>query len=235
MSPQQDTAIWLAEGTFGIVNTEQEGKAIGQRLRKMEDRILLATNNAGKVRELREMLTGSRIIVASLPDFPEIDEVEETAQTFAENARLKASGYARQARLASLADDSGLEVAALGGRPGVLSARYGGEGKTFDEKMQMLLGELALINGDGRRARFVSSIAISDAQGNILAESTGVCNGRIATGPRGVGGFGYDPLFIPDGYEKTFGELPPALKTKISHRARAFREIIPFLRDYMAD
>ncbi|MFZ1701519.1 MAG: RdgB/HAM1 family non-canonical purine NTP pyrophosphatase [Pyrinomonadaceae bacterium] len=201
----------------------------------MENRILLATNNEGKISELRDMLIGSPIIVASRADFPEVDEVEETALTFAENARLKASGYARQTGLVALADDSGLEVAALGGRPGVLSARYGGEGKSFDQKMRMLLGELAQIDGGDRQARFVSSIAISDVEGNILIESRGVCNGRITTEPRGLEGFGYDPLFIPDGYENTFGELPSAVKAKISHRAAAFREIIPFLRDYMAD
>lgn len=180
------------------------------------------------------MLAGTPFDVQSLDSYPDIIEVEETGLTFIDNAQLKASGYARQTGLLSLADDSGLEVASLGGRPGVLSARYGGEGTSFADKMAMLIAELDAAGGNDRRARFVCAMAVADADGNILFTSKGICPGNLGTAPRGTGGFGYDPLFVPDGSENTFGELPDAVKREISHRARAFSEIIPFLRHFIA-
>ena len=197
-------------------------------------KLLLATNNSGKVCELREMLGDLPFELVGLADFPAVIEVEETGLTFNENARLKASGYALQAGLIALADDSGLEVEALGNRPGVLSARYGGENSSFAEKMAKLLGELDKTGDEKRRARFVCSMAVADAAGNILYSSEGVCEGKIAANPRGTGGFGYDPLFVPDGFDETFGELSEGIKRQISHRARAFSEIIPFLRHLTA-
>jgi XTP/dITP diphosphohydrolase len=197
-------------------------------------KLLIATNNIGKVRELREMLADLPVEIVGLDQF-QTEEVDETGTTFAENARLKAVGYSLQTRIAALADDSGLEVDALGGRPGVLSARYGGEGVGFDKKMEMLLAELERSGSENRRARFVSAVAIADETGNILETKLGTCEGRIAQFPRGSGGFGYDPIFIPDGYDKSFGELSDEIKSQISHRARAFREIIPFLGHFMAD
>lgn len=180
------------------------------------------------------MLAGLDLEIRGLNEFPAAVEIEETGETFAENARLKAIGYARQTGLPALADDSGLEVAALGGRPGVLSARYGGEGTSFAEKMEKLLDELKNIDPTDRRARFVCSIAISGPDGEILYESEGICSGRIALSPMGTGGFGYDPLFVPDGHELTFGELPDSVKQNISHRSRAFSQIIPFLQHFNA-
>ena len=200
----------------------------------MPNTILLATNNDGKITELRSLLVGAAVNFLGLSDFSHVSAVDETGQTFAENARLKAAGYARQTGLISLADDSGLEVAALGGRPGVLSARYGGDATTFARKMANLLDELGQTGGNDRRARFVCAMAFADEQGQILFESEGVCDGRIASFPRGSGGFGYDPLFIPNGYDETFGELSEGIKQKISHRAGAFEQIIPFLRDFIA-
>jgi XTP/dITP diphosphohydrolase len=200
----------------------------------MQKRILIATNNAGKVRELQQLLEAEPIELLSLSDVPGVREVDETGDTFAENARLKAIGYALQTGLPALADDSGLEIDALGGRPGVLSARYGGENTSFDEKMRKVLAELAGVPGSLRTARFACALAIADDGGNVLFETSGICAGRIADEPRGAGGFGYDPIFIPDGFDRTFGELEDGVKREISHRAIAFRQIIPFLRHFNA-
>ena len=195
-------------------------------------RLLIATNNAGKLTELGEMFAEMPIDLVTLASFPDLTEVAETGDTFAENARLKAAGYARQTGLIALADDSGLEIAALDGRPGVHSARYGGLDVGFDTKIALLLDELANIPETKRQARFVCSIAIGDPLGRIIYQAEGVCSGTIASEPLGNSGFGYDPIFIPEGYDRTFGELSDAVKGEISHRARAFRSIIPFLRDF---
>ncbi len=199
------------------------------------NKLLIATHNEGKLLELTEMLNGLPIEIVSLKDFPNVVEVAESGSTFGENARLKAAGYALQAGMAAIADDSGLEIAALGGRPGVFSARYGGSETGFDEKMALILDELAAADDRSRQARFVCSIAIADPGGVILHQSEGICVGAIAFEPRGIEGFGYDPLFVPNGYKRSFAELPAAVKREISHRSRAFRLIIPFLRDFMAD
>lgn len=181
------------------------------------------------------MLAEFPIRVHSLSDFPDAVEVAETGDTFCENALLKARGYARQTALIALADDSGLEVACLDGRPGVLSARYGGDAMPFFEKMKKLLNEIAESGDTTRRARFVCSIVVAAPEGEILFRADGICDGRIADQPRGVGGFGYDPIFIPNGFDKTFGELSADVKREISHRGRAFSQIIPFLRDYYCE
>ncbi|HQZ95061.1 MAG TPA: RdgB/HAM1 family non-canonical purine NTP pyrophosphatase [Pyrinomonadaceae bacterium] len=198
----------------------------------MDRKLLIATNNQGKVAELQDLIADFPIELLSLADFPAVVEVDETGSTFAENAELKAAGYARQTSSFALADDSGLEVDALDGRPGVLSARYGGEATTFAEKISMLIDEMKAAESDERRARFVCSISIADTKGTILFTADGVCKGRIADSPRGAGGFGYDPLFIPDGFAQTFGELDRSTKQTISHRSRAFQQIIPFLRHF---
>jgi len=201
---------------------------------EMTKKILLATNNTGKLAELRAMLSELPVDICGLGDFPGVVEVEETGSTFAENARLKAIGYALQTGVPALADDSGLEVDALGGRPGVLSARYGGESTSFENKMKMLLSEIKNVEFPDRSAQFSCAIAISDENGQLLFESEGICRGLIALSPIGTGGFGYDPIFVPNGYEQTFGELSGAIKQNISHRSRAFSQIIPFLRDFIA-
>ncbi|MFN0140206.1 MAG: RdgB/HAM1 family non-canonical purine NTP pyrophosphatase [Pyrinomonadaceae bacterium] len=198
----------------------------------MPKKLLIATNNAGKVTELRSMITDIPLEIVGLDSFADLTEVAETGDTFDENARLKALGYAEQTGVTALADDSGLEVAALGGRPGVLSARYGGIETSFTEKINLLLNELKQTGETDRRARFVSSIAIASPSGEILFSADGVCDGLIAQKPRGTSGFGYDPVFIPDGHELTFGELSAREKHKISHRGRAFSQIIPFLRHF---
>jgi XTP/dITP diphosphohydrolase len=196
--------------------------------------LLIATKNEGKIKELGGLLNGLPVRLRGLNEFGNIFEPEETGSTFAENARLKASYYALETGITALADDSGLEVEALGGAPGVFSARYGGENASYAQKMNRLLSEINKTGGDNRRARFVCSMAISDAGGGIKFTSEGVCEGKIAFEPRGAGGFGYDPIFIPEGFSETFGELPDRVKQKISHRSRAIIKIIRFLRDNTA-
>jgi XTP/dITP diphosphohydrolase len=193
--------------------------------------ILIATHNAGKLREFQNLLSGFPFALRSLRDFPHVAEVIESGSSFAENAVLKARDYSKQTGLWTLADDSGLEVEALGGAPGIFSARYGGEGATDAERMSKLLSELSRTNDATRRARFVCVIALTDAASAQVKTFTGTCEGRIAEEPRGSGGFGYDPIFIPDGYAESFGELPPAIKQLISHRARALKAARAFLLD----
>lgn len=192
--------------------------------------LLVATKNEGKIRELTKLLVGLPIRLRGLNEFENIIEPEETGMTFAENAVLKARCYARQTRLWALADDSGLEVKALGGAPGILSARYGGEGASYTEKIDKLLREMSSAKSDNRLARFVCAIAITDETGSVKFLSEGVCHGKIAGSPAGTNGFGYDPIFIPDGYSQTFGELSDEIKREISHRSRAIKKIIRFLR-----
>lgn len=197
--------------------------------------LLIATRNAGKILELQSLLTSlPQLRLRSLAEFPEIPDVDETGATFVENATLKARGYARQTHLWSLADDSGLEVDALGGAPGVYSARYAGEDASDADRIERLLDALSQSGDANRRARFVCVIAISDPQGEIANLSTGICEGTIAHAPRGTNGFGYDPVFVPIGYEQTFGELSIEIKEKISHRARALKAARSFLIDYFS-
>lgn len=196
----------------------------------MRNRLLIATTSAGKVRELRECLAPfENIELAGLSDFSDLAEVAETGSTFRENAELKATGYARQTNCYVLADDSGLEVAALGGAPGVHSARYAGEGAGDAERIAKLLGELA--GQTHRSARFVCVLSCADPRGRIVNTWTGTCEGEIALAVAGSNGFGYDPVFIPAGYDRTFGELPPAIKNRLSHRARALKQALPNLQN----
>ena len=191
--------------------------------------IVLATGNPGKIRELGDLLATAPVELLSLRDFAEIRDVEETGSTFEENAVIKARGFALQTGQHALADDSGLEIAALGNEPGVRSARFAGNDANYDVKISKLLGMLDATGDTNRRARFVCVIAVSDSTGRILHTAEGECRGSIASGPRGVNGFGYDPIFIPDGYEQTFGELGDDVKRGISHRARAAELIIRYL------
>lgn len=196
--------------------------------------LTIATFNQGKLAEYLQLLREIEIDLKGLADFDNIVEVDESGDTFVENARLKACGYAIQTGTATLADDSGLVVDALDGQPGVLSARYGGDSLDFAGKMALLLDNLHESGKEDRRARFVCEIALADEEGAVCFNARGVCEGRIAHSPRGSGGFGYDPIFLPDGFLYTFGELSPAIKQEISHRARAFAQIIPYLRNNMA-
>lgn len=192
--------------------------------------LLVATNNAGKVRELSQLLSGLPFRLRLLGEFAGVTEAEETGATFAENATLKALHYSAHSHLLTLSDDSGLVVDALGGAPGVHSARYAGREATYAERMSKLLGALDATGDAERRARFVCVIAVADPSADTLHTFEGICEGRIARAPRGTGGFGYDPLFIPDGHDKTFGELPEEVKHSLSHRARALAQAARHLR-----
>jgi XTP/dITP diphosphohydrolase len=158
-------------------------------------------------------------------------DVVEDRDTFAGNARKKATEIAAVAGVTCLADDSGLEVDALGGRPGVHSARYAGEGATDARNNEKLLEELREVPEADRKARFRCAIVVVAADGRELAAADGACDGQIGYEPRGTHGFGYDPLFIPDGYTETMAELDPETKNEISHRAEAAAKLVPLLRE----
>ncbi len=190
--------------------------------------ILIATGNQGKIKELRELLAILPIELKTLNDFQNIVEIEETGETFAENAILKAKGYALQTNMWALADDSGLEIDALNGEPGVFSARYAGENASSEERNAKVLAKLE--NNLNRNAKFVCSIAISDEKGEIKHLTDGVCQGKIILSPRGTNGFGYDPIFVPDDFDKTFGEIADKEKQEISHRGKAMKKIFEFLQ-----
>lgn len=195
-----------------------------------EPSLLVATRNEGKLLELRQLLADLPLGLLGLDDFPTIQTVAETGLTFVENASLKASGYATQGHILTLADDSGLEVDALGGAPGVLSARYAGEAASDAARADKLLAELSGVAVENRTARFVCAIAIASSEGSILNVSTGTCEGQIDLASHGQRGFGYDPVFIPNGYTSTFAELAPSVKNRISHRARALRGALDYFR-----
>ncbi len=184
--------------------------------------LVVATGNPGKLQEMQAYLTGENWELQLKPDDLEI---EETGTTFAENACLKASQIAIATGNYAIADDSGLEVAALNGAPGIYSARYA---KTDAERILRLLTEL----GDtaNRQARFVCAVAIAYPSGEIALQASGICQGEILYNPRGTGGFGYDPIFYVPASQKTFAEMPKEVKHEISHRGRAFQALIPQLQ-----
>jgi XTP/dITP diphosphohydrolase len=193
--------------------------------------ILIATRNHHKTRELAAIL-GPAWLVEDLTDKPGLPEPDETGATFEENAAIKAAAASQALPGLVLADDSGLEVDLLAGAPDIRSARYAGEKATDQQNRALLLAELARLEHAAEEpiaARFHCVIAIAEA-GKILKTFSGAVEGRIALAEVGAGGFGYDPLFIPDGYSQTFAELPPATKNKLSHRARAMEQAIEWLR-----
>jgi XTP/dITP diphosphohydrolase len=191
--------------------------------------LLIATGNTGKAAEIRVLLGNLPISLRTLIDFPNVRPVVESGNTYEENAVLKARSYARQTALFALADDSGLEVEALGGAPGVISARYAGQGASDNDRVAFLLRELANAPSANRSARFVCVIALADSTSAIVDVESGVCEGQIIDEPRGANGFGYDPIFIPEGFDKTFAELPNKIKNDISHRGRALQAVHAFL------
>lgn len=189
--------------------------------------LLIATTNPGKVREICRILEGTSVRLLTLADVPPVPEPEETGRTFAENARLKAEYYARSSGLTTVAEDSGLVIDALGGRPGVLSARY--PGATYPEKFANLYRELAP-HPRPWTARFVAALAVVQAKGSLLLfECEGTVAGEIAAEPRGSHGFGYDPFFFYPPLGRTTGELTDDEKIEISHRGKAFRQLRAWL------
>lgn len=193
-------------------------------------KIVFATNNKNKLAEIREMLDGSGIEVLSLADIGCHDDIPETGNTIEENALQKARYIYNKYGMSCFADDTGLEVEALGGEPGVYSARYaGGTGHDSEANMTKLLANLA--GKDNRKARFRTAVAlILDGENGRERLFEGVVTGEITEDRRGEGGFGYDPIFRPDGYDRTFAELGHETKNKISHRARAVAGLVEYLK-----
>jgi XTP/dITP diphosphohydrolase len=195
-------------------------------------RLLIATGNAGKKREFARLLATLAVEVVGLDDLGLANDVEESGATFAENALLKARAYAARSGLLTLADDSGLEVDALGGAPGVQSARYGGPGLDDRGRYELLLANLRAVPDERRTARFRCTIALVAPNGRE-ATAEGACEGRIVHAPRGEHGFGYDPVFWVVSEGCTMAELPPERKNVISHRAEAAREALRILRAWL--
>ena len=187
--------------------------------------LIVATRNAHKTREI-EQIFGSALAVRDLTAHPEISEITESGTSFEENAKLKAIAVSRKLPGLVIADDSGLEVDALGDAPGIQSARYAGVNASDTERIAKLLRQLAKVDakGDQRRVRFRCILAVA-RDGHVLATFEGVVEGKIAERPRGSHGFGYDPIFIPNGFKETFAELPVNVKNNISHRAKAIRKL----------
>ena len=184
--------------------------------------LLIATNNTGKLREFRALLAPLQIVAPA--DLNLDIEVEENGQTFLENATLKATAFSAAAGLVALADDSGLEIDALDGAPGIHSARFGGPGLNDRDRCRLALEQLTGVPPARRQARFRCCVTAVGGDGRVIA-AEGVCPGRISTEPRGANGFGYDPIFYFSALQRTMAELPPEVKNRISHRAAAIRRI----------
>ena len=190
----------------------------------MQD-LLVATGNSHKTAEIRAIL-GAGYVVSDLKAHPELPEVEETGSTFLENATLKAVEISKQVEGLILSDDSGLEVDALGGEPGVYSSRYAGEAGNDEANNKKLLHELQ--GKDNRAARFRCVMVLAQ-DGEVLTSFDGAVEGRMLSELHGEGGFGYDPLFVPDGYDQTFSQLSEGIKNQLSHRAVAMQKVVAWL------
>lgn len=191
--------------------------------------LVLGTTNAKKRRELAPLLEPFGIDCRSLGDFSAVIDVEETGQSFADNAALKASQQARSLGQWVLGEDSGLVVDALDGAPGIYSARFSGADSTDAANNRLLLEKLAGVPGPARTAHYACHAAIADPTGKIRATGAGRCCGLITKTAQGAGGFGYDPFFLVPEYHRTFGDLAPAVKALISHRGRAIRALLPII------
>ncbi len=194
----------------------------------MADTLVLATRNAAKIRELARIL-GEQVPLTGLDAFPGAPDVPETGATFEENALLKARAVARYTHLPAVADDSGLCVDALNGMPGVLSARWAGGHGDDQANLNLVLAQIADVPDARRGARFVCAAALVLPEDTREVVVTGTLVGRLTRASRGHGGFGYDPIFLPDGFDLTTAEMTPEAKDAISHRGRAFRALVPFI------
>lgn len=194
-------------------------------------RLLLATTNPGKIRETVPLLDGLGLEVITLTDLPPIPEPAETGATFWENARIKALAYAAASGLPAIAEDSGLEVDALDGAPGVYSARFLGDDVSFSERFREIFRRLDAGPSRSRAARFVTAVAIA-RDVDVLYEDEAAIDGEVAPAPAGTGGFGYDPIFLYPPFGKTTAECTIEEKTAVSHRGRAFRDLARWLRAY---
>lgn len=196
--------------------------------------IVVATMNPGKVREIKQILGNIPVELFSLSEIfgDKIIEIQESGRTYFENALQKAETVARLTGKYVIADDSGLEVDFLNGEPGVHSSRFAGENATDDENIEKLLELLKEVPQAERTARFRCVALFYDDRERVILSADGVCEGSIVTEKRGEGGFGYDPVFVPEGYSRTFAELPISVKNKISHRAKAFKNLRRKILDY---
>ncbi|MBA2225806.1 MAG: RdgB/HAM1 family non-canonical purine NTP pyrophosphatase [Gemmataceae bacterium] len=197
-------------------------------------RLVLASRNPKKLREMAELLADVPVEIVDLSAYPQAPRVEETAGTFAGNATLKAVQTALAIGEWCLGEDSGLVVPALGGAPGVDSALYAGVHGDDAANNAKLLREMQGLQGAQRDAYYICVAVLADPTGKVIAQVEGRCYGRIAEQERGRGGFGYDPLFLVPPYDRTFGELPPEVKQRLSHRAAAFAQLRPVLRELFA-
>jgi XTP/dITP diphosphohydrolase len=197
----------------------------------MSIRLVVATSNRDKVREIQALLGGVDVDLASLDAWPALAPPEETGTTFEENARQKALYYAAATGELVVAEDSGLEIDALDGAPGVSSARYGGAEATYPRKFDLIFNAMRRTGARDRSARFVCALALARG-GEILFESRGTAEGEIADAPRGANGFGYDPIFFYPPFGRTLGEATRAEKDSVSHRGRAFRALRAFLEQF---
>ncbi|GAB2484800.1 RdgB/HAM1 family non-canonical purine NTP pyrophosphatase [Streptosporangium sandarakinum] len=198
-------------------------------------RVVLATRNAGKITELRRILAeaGVPVEIVGLEEFPEIGDVPETGLSFAENALLKAHAVARASGLPAVADDSGLCVDALNGMPGIFSARWSGRHGDDLANLELLLAQVSDVPVEHRGAHFACAAALALPDGRERV-AEGTMHGVIIDAPRGTGGFGYDPVFVPEGESRTSAELSAAEKDAISHRGRAFRALAPILAETLS-
>jgi XTP/dITP diphosphohydrolase len=197
-------------------------------------RLLVATRNREKLKEINAILKELNLDIISSAKMPQLPEVHEDGKTIRDNAVKKAVETAKMAKMLTLADDTGLEVDALNGEPGVRSARFAGDDVTYHENNKKLLKLLEGVPREKRTARFRCVGAIADEKG-LVETVEGICNGTIIEDERGGGGFGYDPLFIPDGQVKSFGELSPDVKNRISHRAKALQKAWAVLSRYVRE
>jgi len=190
--------------------------------------LLVATTNPGKLREIRQLMTGVPVNLLSLADLPAVEEPEETGTTFEENARLKAQYYSARSGLWTVAEDSGLVIDALGGEPGVKSARFLRTNATYPERFAEIYRRLDVRSDTSRTARFIAALASVD-DGTIVYETTGIVEGTIADVPRGSGGFGYDPIFFYPPYARTLAEVSEPEKIAVAHRGIAFRKFVDWI------
>ena len=190
--------------------------------------LLIATTNPGKLREIHRILDGLSYELKTLTDFPDVPVAEETGASFAENAREKALHYARLTGMVTLAEDSGFEIDALNGEPGIYSARYLREDATYDERFADIYRRVRESGTDDRTARFVCALAVVDGS-DVIFETLATVDGRLADVPAGPNGFGYDPVFFYPTYGRTFGEVSDDEKTAVSHRGQAIRAFRNFL------
>ena len=207
--------------------------------------ILIATHNPGKIREVQEAMYSLPVKMRYLDEFAHVSLVPELGKTYEENAVLKALGYAKQTGVCALADDSGLEVDAFGRKPGIYSARFGGENVSDHLRVQRLITALTGHKSTDRGARFVCCMALAgwkptlerrrSEEPRLLTVTEANCEGAITSQPRGMNGFGFDPVFVPKGYLATFAELPDEVKARISHRAKALASIRTFLRRWLGE